>query len=82
MISYNTEYSLVVIPGGLRIELDNNSYLTLGLNSTFYFRKAENIRSIIEKLELCGLVRVIDDIQKSVCALLELNLAKVNRFGG
>ena len=81
MISYNTEYSLVVIPGGLRIELNNNSHLTLGLNGTFYFRKTEYIRSIIEKLELCGLVRVIDDVQKSVGALLELNLAKVNGFG-
>lgn len=81
MISHYTEYSLVVIPSGLGIELNDNSHLTLRLNSAFYFRKTEYIRSIIEKLELCWLVRIIDDIQKSVCALLELYLAKVNRFG-
>lgn len=81
MVPDNAEYPLVVVPGSLRVELNYNSHLTLGLNGAFYFRKAEYICSVIEKLELCGLVRVVYYIQKSISALRELNLAKVNRPG-
>jgi hypothetical protein len=81
VISYHAEDSLVVISSSLWVELDDDSHLTLGLNSPFYFRKAEYVCSIIEKLELSGLVRVVNNVQKSVGALRELNLAKMYRFG-
>ena len=81
MISDDAEYSLVVVPGGLRVELDDDSHLTLGRNGSFNLRKAENISSIVEELEIRWLVRIINNIQKSVGALRKLDFTKVNGFG-
>ena len=81
MISDDAEYSLVVVPGGLRVELNDDSHLTLGRNGSLNLRKAEYISSIVEELEIRWLVRIINNIQKSVSALRKLDFTKVNGFG-
>ena len=81
MISDDAEYSLVVVPGSLRVELNDDSHLTLGRNGSLNLRKTENISSIVEELEIRWLVRIINNIQKSVGALRKLDFTKVNGFG-
>lgn len=66
MVSYNAEHSLVVVGGGLRIELNDDPCLGMGLDCSFSSGEGENVRFICEELEGCWLIALIHDVQQSV----------------
>ena len=63
MVPHNAKDSFVVVASGRRVELNNDSSLTLWLDDTFRFREGENVGSIVVELECGRLVGVIDNIQ-------------------
>ena len=73
-----TEDSLIVVTSALGAEGDDDTLGGMRLNYTTCDREREQVVLICEELERGGQVAVIDDIEETVCCLLDLNLAEMD----
>ena len=79
MVSYNAEYSLVVIGGGLWVELDYDPSLRFWLDYPLSLGEWEDIWLVWVKLELSGLITIVDDVEQTVGSVLNLYLSEMDR---
>ena len=80
VVADDAEDALVVALSLLRIELYDYSALRVRQNRPLRFREGEHVRSVIEELEGCWLVRLIDDVQQAVRRRVRLHLTELDRL--
>lgn len=80
MVSYNAKDSLIVVLCCLWIEFYYYTSLWVGLYGPFCLWEWENVSFVVEELESCGLVTIVDNVEQSVSSWSKLYLTKVDRF--
>ena len=78
MVLDQTKDAFVIVACALRAECDNYPLGGLPFHYALRHRKREHVALICEELEGGWQVAVIDDIEETVCCLLDLNLAEMD----
>ena len=78
MVLNQTKDALIIVACALRAECDNDPLGGLLLHCAFGHREREHVAFICEELEGGGQVAVVDDVQETVCCLLDLNFAEMD----